>query len=218
MVGKEREVMGNKMYTDGVGHRQKAPLPKLNTMLLEECVNWAIRSYRGTLQPGEPAHNQGDWGRRFQARYRTTLNRFLSNWGYHIRETNLAKVQQNYCGTSYCIAGYAAQVTGNLQWPEITQESLEMGDVEVADRGHTRAHHVYEMEPQLASELVSFNNGVLDFSYRPNGWHTGGAEILGLTEHEACELFNGSNEIGKVIRIAENIAASRGETLVLIEH
>ena len=173
------------------------PLPKLNTLLLEDCVNWATRSHLGLLEEGEPGHNQGSWGERYFTKYKKYMSRSKK---LPVHKVGISE-EKNYCGTSFCIAGYAAQLSGNLDWNEYV----------------TPDENKIAAEPTPSYEtLITQNHGTVSVPESSQNWHVAGALILGITEDEASRLFHGGNQIEQVREIATQIAESRGETLHLI--
>jgi hypothetical protein len=98
------------------------------------------------------------------------------------------KTKNGVCQTAFCIAGQAvAQANIKLQWDEVEEEILETGETK---------HHYYAS----FTEHGEFIDEVA-------------AKLIGLTQEEAEELFEGENGIEEVRAVASSICASRGLTL-----
>lgn len=174
---------------DGAGYEQHTTLPKLNTILLEDVVNWAIESHNGTLPENQPKWHQQVWN-----------NFVVTAKGRRNEKGQFQKTELNFCGTAFCIAGMALQITGSLN--NDFSEQLKY-----AFRGDS-------IEVQPADTIHSWNHGVVDSH---GNFRDDGAAVLGLTYTEASRLFNGDNGIHQVVKYATDIANTRGETLILKE-
>jgi hypothetical protein len=208
------------MYTDACNLQYDEPMPELNVLLLEECVNFAITSdwyYTATKEELEKAgfkiespkivHAQGSWS---------------SIWnGTDSRDM---PKNINECKTSYCIAGYAMQVTGHVL-PTIT---TEVSDYCVKHRGYCDSGdgrgHDFPKKTVAGISLINLDKfkswtgeSELEFTdvEDEGAYAVGATELLGLTRSEADWLFNGENELSEIIMIANEIAANRGATLSL---
>lgn len=154
-------------------------LPTLNVALLEQCLKWAEFS-AGT--EGNPAWYQGSWAlAMLDPKADTVFN--------YSRRNQMAQFEDNYCGTSFCMAGYALQETGNLTSRRIP--------------GHEFPTH----EP---AEFIRNECGeVLDPSRRHN-WYIAGGHVLGLAELESYSFFDGDNTLPRLKTLATLFAARRG--------
>jgi hypothetical protein len=92
--------------------------------------------------------------------------------------------RESECGTSYCIGGYAAQVSGAV-WSAFPAFLVA--------------------EPEDDPEWVT-PDGYIEVDNRAR-------RLLGLTFNEADDLFNAGNTIVDVRKAAERIAVREGERL-----
>lgn len=187
-------------YIDGAGQSSDAELPKLNIDLLRECADWA--SYRSGLH-GQPLWNQGNWHgwvRKGFAHY-----------------VNGRKREEGYCGTSFCVAGYAVHAAG---WSEQVGPLLEQGLI-----SEDRVESIYGCEygddvvhaTELTNPAMIGYDGTMVAPHAKHwghiSWGQGAQKLLGLTDWEAGALFNGDNTIRQVRNTCKAIAESRGMEL-----
>lgn len=160
--------------------------PTPNIPLLRKCVEWAEADDAAT------ALRAVLLGEASQDFLPTGTHWFQANWSRLIRTPNEEEVTSgavdlNTCGTAYCIAGFAI-----AQQPEY---HAEIGLVPSCTCCASAP-----IEPGLKETLGG--NPITD--------HCGLAtELLGLTSHQALELFDANNSAARVRRIAEEIAGER---------
>lgn len=133
-------------------------LPELNVSLLESAVRWAEYD---SHKPDQPSWDQEQWAR---------------------------AESENFCDSSFCIAGYAAVQQGMLELRLIAL----CGDESCCP---TEWDYVR-------------TSGLSYFSYFELG-----KKALGLTQAEAKHLFDGGNDIDHIRHLAKDIAASRGVSI-----
>jgi hypothetical protein len=174
---------------DGVGVRYDE-LPKLNIELLRECVAWVDRqAHAFTPLPNEPHWNQASW------------SVFLQT--------------SNYCGSAYCVCGYALYTTGGVKTlgellGELPAEQC-VREFGVSSADELTNHQL--REEYTDPSLVGYDGNLVDPSATEWGhlsWSDGGQAVLGLTETEALKLFHGDNSSTTIKALAAMIAESRG--------
>jgi hypothetical protein len=159
-------------------------LPTLNVALLEECLKWAEFS-AGT--EGNPAWYQASWvSNILGGDQRDSTFEFG-------RRIGAAQFEENYCGTAYCMAGYALQQTGNL----VTVQMPHLIDG-VANT----------QEPK--NEIVNERGECLSMAGRRLDWNSAGGHVLGLSYREAHAFFDGDNTLEKLKAFAAAFAERRG--------
>lgn len=162
---------------DGVGVLHFEELPKLNVKKLIQCWDWV--DYKSGLG-GEPAWNQMEWV--------TEVNT------EEALEEGLRFDEENFCGSAFCVAGYALrdQLTDTKNLPGIVINAE--GDE-------------YKLVPSAANNIAPFQGN--------DTWERAGAHVLGLTWSEASQLFSPENEKEKIRDIMNATLKSRGEEIVL---
>lgn len=174
-------------------------LPVLNLALLSNIVTWAVGDYADDQVLKEKfaawgSWNQGAWAQTniFDPASPAALDR-----------------SAGLCGSTYCIAGQTvAQVGYRLNFPS-------WGDY-MGEDYHTDAP--IKVDTSYCVPVV-FDG--LDDKGNPKYKEVGGEqsishvakEALGLTQTEADALFDGANEIGRVVALARQFAAARGKVL-----
>lgn len=157
---------------DGAGYHHEE-LPQLNVKKLVQCWEWV--DYKSGLD-GEPVWYQGLWHTNFDS----------SN--ERVKEINGLRMEENHCGTAFCVAGYAVQdqmVTTTTQ------------------TGYT-FHSLPPVITNAQGEEIS-SNAV--------GYEGAGRHVLGLTYTESTALFAGNNSKEDIREIMNSILASRGEEI-----
>lgn len=172
-------------YCDGVGRYYDRPLPKLNIALMEEC--WRFVTSRTPIP----------YTVETRAGVKQTLMRWSQmNWGtlkpYSVSQRRNEKGQfasGTYCGSTHCVAGYAAERTDNVAWVATGIGSYSA----------------------VLKEVIDTPEGQV----RARDWWTAGAVLLGLTKWEAESLFNGLNTAWAIKVTMQAIADSRNEYIFL---
>lgn len=195
---------------DGTGAQYPA-LPKLNTALLEECMNWAIASYHGELAPSEPVHNQGSWNMYAKIDRRLGITKRFQRWSvpsnnYTDGAWNAQLAEKNFCGTAYCMSGRGLQLTGNLQQPVPNADYVSIGEVYCNVQKVVPKKDFVAWDPAPLAEMAP--------TFEPD-FTAAGQAVFGLTYTEAMLFFTGSNTIHDLVAQANRIADSRGEELHL---
>jgi len=158
-----------------------ADLPILNVPLLEQCLKWAEFS-AGT--EGNPAWYQGAW----------TTTMLPSDEDRALdaeRRKGKATFEDNYCGTAFCMSGYALSVTDNLMSRQY--RSPFVGKVDT-------------FEPKM--EIVNERGECLLAG--GSDWSAAGGHVLGLTQVEAYAFFDGENTLELLKSYAAAFAERRG--------
>lgn len=159
-------------------------LPKLNVALLEEAVQWAeFESGKNGV-----AWHQGSWVSTIQ---NAEVDLFNPDEDDYV--TFYHNVPKNFCGTTFCMAGYALMQTHNL----------------------VRDDEIY----YPAQEIRGYNGEVVEAEGGEDSvdWIAGGAAVLGLTYSEARQFFDGANNLDLLKELAKSFADARGEYIEIGE-
>lgn len=158
----------------------------VNIPLLRKCVEWAeVEHARGPLSQW----NQACWAEPFEsvvwARVYDEARQEYPEATYEelsdITDKTVKAWEVPTCGTAYCVAGYAAMVSG------LTDE------------------HGIELNTDAVRDVLGEDAADIDL----HSWEDVGRTLLGLTKFQAGWLFNGDNTIERVRDIAEEIAGER---------
>lgn len=174
---------GEAWILDGTGNvYEDEALPKMNIALMERAIRWARAG-----GDDQYAWNQNWWTKWWMSTPKGYWNE------YEERHTANSQ-EENFCGTSFCMAGYALFQTGNL--------------VRSTD-------HLGEYRP--VSEIQGYNGETVVVSSDESliDWSSAGAAVLGLTEDEAREFFDGDNTLHRLENLAQDFADARGEHIDL---
>ena len=154
---------------------------ELNYALLEECVSWAF--WNAELDRKPEAANLKEWWDQ-------------SSWSssYSARD----------CGTSFCIAGYVALVSGFVQ---------RISDSQVGQECPCGGGQNWKVNiPVGFSQLIGVVEGPPCFCGGDDYdevWSSLGVALLGITEEEGDRLFEGGNSIDDVLSAADEICEAR---------
>lgn len=160
-------------------------MSEFNIKLLREAVAWAEAEAAKPKQ--ERRWNQASWAKRdIDKRWRKREATFLEEGA-----EELFRVVPVDCGTAFCVAGHICAAQRDV----FVIPEWDFGYYK--DRGG----------PALVRHVIPRGNTAA-VSIFDRAW-----DLLGITEDEAFRLFDGSNNIKDVRRIAEKIARNHGETL-----
>lgn len=189
--------MTDQYALDGAGYRYQE-LPKLNLELITECLRWVEHN---TEETESPLWFQGTWN--------TTINKDNRDVQYQFQGT----ARENYCGTAFCVAGYAVHASGfSMNMSSLAKAGLlDKFDYPLAyEDPETAIYRFTEMtDPGMVGhdgELVAPNAtrwGEID-------WETAGQRLLGLTPTETARLFAGNNGASYIRALILAIVKSRG--------
>lgn len=143
--------------------------PELNVSLLEQFFKWAEHS---SGIEGNPVWYQGAWA----AAYPNGID-------FEPEEVLNGNFSKDFCGTSFCAAGYGLSITGNL-------EPVEGGVIS------------HEPKPIVTNEA-----GETRFC---TGFGEAGAFVYGMTYEESEAFFRSSNTLPVLKQMARIMAERRG--------
>jgi hypothetical protein len=151
-------------------------LPALNVDLVSDILIWAAQDAGVLPKPIRLFDGWGSWNQ--------------SVWA----EVDPDKIEQNVCGTAFCMAGQAAVQTGHRFVYE----------------GDGTAERAY---PAAFKGLGEDGRPIYVPVGEPESVSTIGRKSLGIADFEADAFFNGDNEFGKIAALALGFARVRGVEL-----
>lgn len=177
-------------------------LPTLNVELLGDIVTWAVVDHHLIEQAEQMSGQQREVFRRISREK-------FTDWGHWEQGSwavrRLDEGRNGACGSAFCMAGQAVALDPRfsildddescirLDLPDGVRAPRFLDDSLLADYGLS--------EDEVEEDKVSIDTAARD--------------MLGLTGAEAGALFSGSNEIGRIIGLAEVFAEMRGVDLDL---
>jgi len=132
-------------------------------------------------------------------------------WAYHSahadkkqavswNQDTWTSTHENKCRTSFCLAGYVNYVTDNVMFvPAGTPYTVISALTRRPVMTQTRTGDFCPLD----------ENGKPDCRDDSNLWAVHAMKVLGLTESEAEDLFDGTNDLEDVMEIAERITEIR---------
>lgn len=213
-----------------------AELPKLNVGLMQEVLDWTIKSSESTERlPTE--HRQSSW-MGFE---------FIWDQNKPVEELTIQDV--NVCGSFACFCGRAVEVAcgyhpkdlisqdscqnklsgvlvnlrlsrGDERWLEYTREQVYSMDNPLPPAQINTWNHGVKSRSEVVKQHFGFTDGLGEMMSQDleSCWRAAGAAVLGITDYEARMLFHGDNGLHQIVDTCLDIAESRGEVLEIPEH